>query len=249
MDKFLEKFTALSNSELLRITTNSKDYKPEAFQFAMKILESRQLTDEDLNKAKVELDTFIKEENIQNLRRENIENKVNKIVTLIFGRFNPFQSGISTTERIIRTITILMVLLFLIQFYLDFPSLCLFFTDSAGHFHLFWDNSLLYVLLPHILFLMAIVLFFLKKGIGWILLTIVITYSVITYLTFVFTFTLIYPRILCIVKALIGAGFLAFICNGNLRRIYSISDRKMYITLGTVSTILITLVLYIKFFI
>lgn len=249
MDEFLKKFTSFSNTDLLRITHNSTDYKTEAVSVAVKILESRQLTVEELEKAKAELDSFSRLEKIQTLRKENIDYKANKIITLIFGRFNPFQLDISSTERIIRSITILMGILFAVQFYIDFPALSFLFTASPDNFHLSWYTSLLYLLLPHFLFLLAIVLFFLKKGIGWILLTIAITYSVITYLTFVFSFTLMYPRLVCIVKALIGGGFLAFLCNRNLRRIYSISDRKMYLTIGTVSTILISLILYLKFFI
>jgi hypothetical protein len=55
MSDFAERFRNHSNSHLLKIVESKGEYQPEAIEAAKNVLESRQLTEQEMQTAKAEI--------------------------------------------------------------------------------------------------------------------------------------------------------------------------------------------------
>jgi len=243
---FSEKFKTYSNADLLRIIENPNDYQSQAVEVAKNIFSDRNLSETELEIAKNELE--IETETKIKIEQEKIavENKVKSI----FDRFNPISTKISTAEKTIRIISILFFGFYLRQLYIDFDFWRFMFTSSYADWHI--------SIAPHILTLIAypvgIVLFYLKKKLGWLLFAIFFTLSAISPIWFiilaiVWDFPLppqtIQTHILLLFAFYVGMIWL--ISREKIRTIYSVSKRTMILAIvGTV--VVVGIILAISFF-
>lgn len=173
MNQFYERYKAFSNSDLLRVIENQSDYQPEAVEAAKTEIDQRNLSDQEMTEAKSELET---ERQKQNEKRAEVEQKVKTIGTSIFDTINPIQKSAPTAEKLIRIITIVFGLISVVKWFNEFGLVKFMLTDDAGG----WDLSMIEYFLPLILLPAAVILFWLRKKSGWILMAAYLTYSTIS---------------------------------------------------------------------
>ena len=240
---FNESFKTYSNAELLRVIENPDDYQLQAVETAKAIFSDRQLSEMELKMAKDELEIERQERLRKEQQKRTVEEKVKNIGKSVFDRINPLQK--KTPETTIKIISILCGVFFLFQVYKEFGLLRFMFTDSYAE----WDFSMILPFLPFIVIPTAILLFYLRKKSGWILLTIVLIYvasSVIGQfilgikmngkLTGISTFDNLIPPTTLLVYMLgffLGiSGIIGVISRKEIRIIYSISQRTMILTIA-----------------
>mgnify|MGYP000580745891 CR=1 FL=1 len=83
MSDFEERFKNHSNSHLFKIIESKGQYQPEAIDAAKNILTSRQLTEEEIEKAKAEIATEQREKDALKQKRIKITNKVNESISSV----------------------------------------------------------------------------------------------------------------------------------------------------------------------
>lgn len=247
MNDFNETFKNYSNSELLKIIDSPNDYQPLAVQTANDILQSRQLTDQEIEIAKQELTAQQKEQEKQNQKRKDIENKVKGLGTSVIETINPIQTATQTTDKIIKIISIVFGGIFLYNIYSEYGMIRFMFTDSEAK----WDFIMLLYFLPLLVVPTAAILFYTRKKFGWTLLTIFLTYSAVNAIL-LFTYELIkqpsgytaldqiFPRtspVLNIGTIIFFSGILLVVCKKNIREIYNISKKQMISTTGITAII------------
>lgn len=176
MNQFSERYKTFSNSDLLRVIENQSDYQPEAVEAAKTEINQRNLPDQELSEAKSELEAERQEKKKQNEKRAEVERKVKTLGTSVFDTINPIQESAPTTEKLIRLVTIVLGLIAVFKWYSQFGLVKYMLTDkSAG-----WDLSMVEYFLPLILLPVALILFWLRKKSGWILMAAYLTYSAIS---------------------------------------------------------------------
>ena len=147
MNDFNEKYNSYNNSELLKIIDCPNDYQPLAVQTAKDILESRHLTDQEIEIAKKEIAAQQQQKEEQNQKKKDIENKVKGWGTNFIDAINPIQTTIRTTDKTILITSIVLGLLTIKKYYQKFGSIKWMLTDSESH----WDLSTLIYFFPLII--------------------------------------------------------------------------------------------------
>lgn len=176
MNQFTERYKTYTNSDLLRVIETQSDYQPEAVEAAKTEINQRNLSDEELTEAKRELEAERQEYQKQNEKNAEAQRKVKTLGTSAFDTINLIQGSAPTAERLIRLVIIIFGLIAIFKWYSQFGLVKFMLTDnSAG-----WDLSMLKYLLPLILLPIALVLFWLRKKSGWILMAAYLTYSAIS---------------------------------------------------------------------
>ena len=247
--EFDEKFKNYSNSDLLRIIENPNDYQLQAVETAKNIISERQLSEMEIKIAKNELENKKQEKSRKEQQKKEVEDKVKNVGKSIFDQINPIQKKLPSSEKVIRTISILFGGLFLIYLYREFGMLRFMLADSFAE----WDFSTVLYFLPLIALPTAVILFYLKKKIGWLLLTIFLTYSAVSAigsmilalkwkpsgieaLDFLFQPSLPLTYLL---GFLFFSGVIWTISRKNIRTIYSISNRTVILTISIVVFIVV----------
>lgn len=175
MNQFSERYRNISNADLFRVIENQIDYQPEAIEAAKNELNQRRLTDQDLTALKVEMVAEQEEKEKHLKKRIEIERKVKKLGAAAFDTINPIQTSASTPEKIIRLITIVFGLIAILKWYNQFGLAALMLSEIS----LEWDFSMVEYFLPLLLLPIAVIFFWLRRKIGWILMTTYLTYSAI----------------------------------------------------------------------
>jgi len=242
MTEFTELYKKLSNSALLRIIAESDKYNPTAVETAKTEIESRQLSVQELNQAKYKITEQEEKKKLEIEKRNQRDEKIKNHASTLFDTINPIQNGIQTPEKIIRLTALIFGGLAIYRLYQQFGMLRFMFTDSGAE----WDLSMVEYFFPIIILPIAIILFWKRTKIGWILLSIFLTYSAITALG-VFLMNLgrqpsgipalesIFPTVSPIVyifSLLFFGGFLFLICQIGVRNIYKITKQTMLSTIG-----------------
>lgn len=173
MNQFSERFKTFSNSSLLRVIKNQSDYQAEAIEAAKSEINSRSLSDRAIRESKSELEAEEKEKQKQKEKRAKVEQKVRTIGTSVFDTVNPFQESAPTAERQIRLITLIFALIGVFKWFNQFGLVKFMLIDNSAE----WDLSLIEPFLPMILLPLALILFWLRKRSGWILIIAYLTYS------------------------------------------------------------------------
>jgi hypothetical protein len=243
---FSDYYKTITTTELLAILDNPRDYQPAAIEAAKAELESRQLSEKALQEARQPL---VEKEQLKEAEREKIkvvEEKIKAAGTGFFEAINPIQQGIPSTERMIRQITIVFGVIFLYQLISDFGEHLAYIKDFSSYplVTILYLFSL--VLLP-----VALLFFWKRKQLGWILLTIYLSFTMVTVLWFMFlTFTRkdsahvvldsFYqapPLTVFIIQLLFYLGSLYIMSRKNIREVYSITDQKMAATISITALI------------
>ena len=173
---YTEKFNEYTNVELLRIIDNPYDFQPDAVETASTLLANRQLSEEEIEIAKDEIEASKKETFTKEKKKKQFEDSIKNISQTIIENVNPIQNKPLTGDKTINIISIIFGGLFLIQLYKEFSMISFMFSNNSAE----WDLSMVFYFLPLIVLPTAIFLFYKRKKIGWLILTIFTTYSTIS---------------------------------------------------------------------
>lgn len=242
MTEYTELYQRLSNSELLTIIGGSKKYNPIAVETAKTEIEKRQLSEEEIKQAKSKIiqKKTAKKREIEK-QKEHVE-KLRKNASTIFDTLNPIQNGIQTPEKIIKLIILIFGGLAIYRLYKQYGMFRFMFTDSGAD----WDISMVEYFFPIILLPVAVILFWNRLKLGWILLTIFLTYSAFNAIVLfvmnlgrqpagIDAFEEIFPTVSPVVyfmTLLFFGGFLYLICKQGVRNIFKIPKHTMLITIS-----------------
>jgi len=250
---FSEYYKKITDSELLNILDNTKDYQPAAIEAAKKELANRNLPDEQIREEK-RLLLFKQLEKVKEKeKRKIVETKIKEAGYTFLDTINPIQTGIDRTEKNIRVIVIVFGGIFLYELIKDFRThvfyLSRFFSSA-------FDSSM--YLLPLILLLVAEIMFWKRKRSGWTLLMAYLVYSAtgvfwmllqpITWSSSGFLDKLIpRPSPTTYILQLLFLGATIFVlCKPNIREVFSVDQRRMSITIGVAVVITFTLIFMIS---
>jgi len=239
--EFTEKFKSYTNTELLRIIDNPDGYEPTAVETAKTIFSDRQLTEEEIKIAKDELE-IDKQENLNKEQKKRaVEDNFKSIGKSILDNVNPIQNEILTTEKTIKIISLLFCVLFLFQLYKEFGMVSFMFTDSSAN----WDFSMVLYFFPLVVVPVATILFYKRKKLGWLLLTMFLTSSAVSAIG-LFILTMIMKHsgfdatdnfspqtslTTYLLTFIFFAGIIWTISKENIRSVYAINKQTMLLTI------------------
>jgi hypothetical protein len=253
MDKsnsFTEYYKTITNLELLEILENLDDYQPSAIEAAKNEISSRQLSDTEISEAKESLIEIQLQRKIQKEKIKAIESKVKSAGNTLIDTLNPIQSGIPTTEKTIRLIVIVFGGLILYEVITEFRMLLV----SIKEFPRYPISSSI-SLLPFFVVVSGTVAFWKRKTIGWIFLTIFLTYTAVGALWILIELfnwrpsgyelvDKLFPKpslTTHILQLIFVTGMLYVISKKNIREVFLIDKQKM---VGTISvTVILTILL------
>ncbi len=253
--EFTEKFITYSNTELLRIIDNPEDYQPNAVETAKTIFSDRQLTEIEIKIAKKELEDEQQKKLLKEQKKGEIKDKVKNISKTIVDDISPKPKETPPAEKTIMIVSLLFGGIFLFNLYKELGMIRFMFTDSSAD----WDFSMVLYFLPLIIVPTATILFYKKKKLGWLLLTMFLTYSAISAIVlFVLTINLehsgvetldsIFPQTsptTQFLTFLFFTGTIWAISRENIKTVYSISKQTMVLTISITALIV---VIGLKFF-
>jgi len=242
MTEFTERYKNLSNYELLEILTNSQTFQSLAVETAKKEIESRNLSEAEINKAKLEIECKQQEKQKTAKKRKQKEDNIKETAFTFFDTIAPIQNGIQTPEKIIRLTTLIFGGISIYRIFKEFGMLHYLLTDSTGK----WDLSMIEYFFPLIILPLATVLFWKRKKIGWILLSIFLTYSAVNAIGLflmnlgrqtseITVFDSIIPTaspITHLITLLFFGATLWLICKANVRDIFQITKKTMLQIIG-----------------
>ncbi len=171
-EDFSEYYQSISDTELLEILDNPQDYQPEALEAANKELASRQLTEQAIEEARLPLIAKKRNQEKEREQLKAVETKIKTVGNRFFDTINPIQSGIPSAEKIIRFIVIVFGGMFLFELFHSFSSSEVYIHDFSN-----FPIQTAIILLPQLLLGLAIFLFWRRKSIGWTLLTVFLSIS------------------------------------------------------------------------
>lgn len=244
MTEFTQRYKELSDIELLQILAEPERYQPLAIETAKKEMENRQLSEEKLHQLASEIQAEQHKVQKKTEKKKQREEEIKAAVSVFSNALNPIQIGIQTSEKIIGSITIIFTGFWLYKIAKEFEMIVfLFMFPDSG---VKWDLHLVEYFLPLLLLPIALFLFWKRKKIGWILLSVFITYSAMSVIglfflkAFVFTSGIVLSEpgfqtlsyITYFINLLFFGGTLYIICSKDSREIYRITEKTMWITIG-----------------
>jgi hypothetical protein len=243
MNEFISAFSEYSNSELLKIIKNPKNYQPSAVEAAKFNLENRNLSSEDIESAQAELEQEKYEIELKKTKSKAFENKAQDALNSVIDTIHPIQKSQWTTDKTIKVFCIIFGVTFFVFAYQEFGMMKFMLTVRSAK----WDFPTALYFLPLVLIPTATIFFYLKKKIGWTLFVMFLTYNSISSI-----YTLIimvkmqqsgfsYPSWL-FPTASVGTifffiGSLWVICKADIRGVYGISKKAMLNTIGFIGVI------------
>jgi hypothetical protein len=159
MTEFTELYKKLSNSELLKIVAESDKYNPIAVETAKTEIDSRELSTEELNQAKTDINQQQEKKKLEIEHRKHQEEKIKRGASILFDTINPIQNGIQTPAKIIRLTTLIFAGIAVYSIFREFGMLRYMFTNSGGK----WDLSMVEYFFPLIMLPLATFLFWKRK--------------------------------------------------------------------------------------
>ncbi|MEI6123898.1 MAG: hypothetical protein WCQ95_09720 [Bacteroidota bacterium] len=254
MNPFSEKYKLSRTSDLLKIIECPDEYQPLAVEAAKFEIADRQLTDIELNEAKTELEFQRQENKIRIDKKREIENNVRRNIFNFLNTFNLIQKSTPTSDKLIKLISIVFGAISVYKIYNEFNFITSLFTYNSGH----WDLWTVLYILPLIFLPIAIVLFWRRKKIGWILLVVFLTYSIINLIALIYVIInskssgspiidSIFPRpsfIEPILVLIFFGGALLTICKKNVREKYGIDNRHLIASIG-ITTVLTGFIIFL----
>jgi len=251
---FIKQFEEYSTIQLLRIIDSPNDYQPDAVEAAKTIISNRQLPEEEIEKARDELNGEKRE------KERELKDNPKDVYQSVFDAVNPVHSGILIPEKAIKIISIALSGLFLFQLYRELKFIYSIFIAGYADWSLFLDIYFL----PLLVLAAVIVLFYKRKKAGWFLLAIYLIFSAISAIgmfimlikthpagiealdvvissSYIFLITHILTFIFC-------AGIIGIISKENIRAVYSISEQTMINTITiTTLTMIVLLISYLVY--
>lgn len=244
---FTDRYKSYTTVQLLAILDSKQDYQPLAVETAQSELDSRKLTAQQLAEARQTIESQRQENSKQQEKVKAIENKIKSAGSSMLDYLSPTRTTEHTPDKFIKGICILFGLQFLYALYSQFSMIKFMFTDSESK----WDFSMLLYFLPLVLIPTATVLFWLKKKLGWTLLSIFLTFSALTALYSVIVNVILHPTHSSVLDNLFPqpsatielsliiffGGLLAYICRQSIRDIYTVDRQHMFLTIGIIAAL------------
>jgi|TARA_B110000971_G_scaffold92928_1_gene95597 hypothetical protein len=242
MTEFTELYQKLSNSELLKIIAESEKYNPIAVETAKTEIESRQLTEQELNQAKSNIAEKENAKKIEIEKRKQREERIKKSTSTLFDTINPIQNGIQTPEKIIRLTILIFGCLAIYRLYQQLGMFQIIFHEGISD----WDLSMVEYFFPIIILPIAVILFWKRNKLGWLLLSIFFSYSALNAIVLFFMnlgrqssgntilenlFPTVSPAVYIITLLFFG-GFLFLNCKEGVRNVFKVSKKTMFATIG-----------------
>ena len=241
MSQLSEVYKTYSVTALLRIIENPENYRPEAVKTARDELDARDLTPDDKNRARAELEAERQVLALKKEHREEIKNTLKEKGSGIMDYINPIQDNeddARKSPRLINTIAIIFLAIGLLQIITQFGLITGLFQDTR------WDFSVVIFLFPVIITPLAAILFWMKKTAGWILLSIYLSFALMGLL---WMFFIAYdPTFL--IGSLFFSGTLWTISQERIRSVFKISTDTMYASV-IASILIVGAILGIYFFV
>ncbi|MEM8891148.1 MAG: hypothetical protein AAGD28_24435 [Bacteroidota bacterium] len=176
MKEYTERYKNLSNSDLLRVLENPSDYQPKAVEAAEHELKRRNLSSQEIEEVQKDFELARQEKDRQKEEIDKVNEKLKAFGSSFFNLINPIQAEVPSAERQIKSLSLLFGLIAIVQWYQEFGLVSFMLSeDPIG-----WDLSMFEYFLPLLLLPLAVILFWLRKKSGWILLAIYLTYSAIS---------------------------------------------------------------------
>lgn len=245
-DDFRALYKTISHTELLSILENHADYLPIAIDAAKAELADRHLTENEISEAKQPIVSIQVKKEKQAEKIKAIESKLKSTGNSIIDTLNPIQEGLPTTEKTIRYIVLVFGLLIL--YYLVTEA-----RNTREYLRDFDQIPLAIILLifPIIISPVAIFFFWKRKTLGWVLLTILATFSIVTILfELYYIITWETPRysflvnefsrpdpIAPILRLVFFGATLFVICKPTIREIFSVTQQKKIATIRATAII------------
>lgn len=241
MSQLSEVYKTYSATALLRIIENPENYRPEAVKTAHEELNARNLTPDDIDKARTELEAERQEAAAKKERHDKIKNTLKEKGSGIMDYINPIQNDEDDARKspgLINTIAIIFMAIALLQIATQFDLITGLFQDTK------WDFSVVIFLFPVIITPLAAILFWMKKPAGWILLSIYLSFALMGLLwMFFITYD---PTFL--IGSLFFSGTLWTISQERIRTVFKISTDTMYVSV-IASIFIVGAILGIYFFV
>lgn len=241
MSQLSEVYKTYSATALLRIIENPENYRPEAVKTAHEELNARNLTPDDIDKARTELEAERQEAAAKKERHDEIKNTLKEKGSGIMDYINPIQNDeddARKSPRLINTIAIIFMAIALLQIATQFDLITGLFQDTK------WNFSVVIFLFPVIITPLAAILFWMKKPAGWILLSIYLSFALMGLL---WMFFIAYdPTFL--IGSLFFSGTLWTISQERIRTVFKISTDTMYVSV-IASIFIVGAILGIYFFV
>ena len=238
---FTKEFTTYSSIDLIRIVERQTDYQPSAVEAAQAILATRQVTDQDFEVVKNELAALNRQKEAQAEKKEEFEIKIKNIGVSIVSFVNPLQAKSLSSDRTIKVLSIIFGGYSLFLLYNEIGMISFMFSNSQVK----WELSTVLDFLTSILLPTGTILFLKRIKIGWILLSLFLTYSVIEVITnfllalnrkvSVPVLSSIFPQdppTSFIFPFLFFVGALWVICKSGIRNIYTVDRKNMLRAIG-----------------
>lgn len=185
--EFTEKFKTFSNTDLFRIIDNSIDYQQNAVETAKAILAERNLSEEEIQFSKKELELEREQKLAKEAKRKAIEDNIKTLGKSMLEVANPIRNEPPTTTKTINIISLIFGVMFLytlIQEFYMILDLVINSSSNWGYYGIIYIGELIFI--PT-----AIILFYKRKKYGWFLFVIFISYSTISFFgSFLFTLTM-----------------------------------------------------------
>ena len=248
-------YKTISDTELLSILDNPGDYQPIAVEAAKQELASRELTETEIQEARHPLLAKQAQKEKEKERIRAVEKRLKNAGQSFINTIDPIQPGIPSTEKTIRLIVIVFGGIFLYQFIKDFRIHVVYVKDIPGNP---FDSSL--YLLPLLLLPVAIFTFWKRKKLGWILLTIFLSFSAVGAMWSLFesfnwqpsglpAWDNLFPRpspATYIIQFLFLVGTVYVLCKKNIREAFSVDKQTLGVTIGVTGIVSFILILMIS---
>jgi len=240
MSEFTEKFTTYSNTDLLKIIDTPERYQPEAVQTAIVILNSRELTPEEYEKVKNELEAEKQAEKSQNEKYQVFNEQPSPIESAPASVLIPPKNSSFSIDNGINLIAICCVLLF--AFYIYNSIIYVSYLLSPGGVHDLYVSTILYFI-DFIYFPIAAFLLYKRKQLGWIFMVYFCIGSLINTIVFLkmmmnsFGEERDYPILsfqnpaINVFRILLFSLWLWFLCKKDVVKIYKITNKALLFTI------------------
>lgn len=174
---FADRYQKMSNAQLLELLQNPAHYQLEAFLVAKAEFAARQLSDSDIEEAKQALLSKKLQKEKQDEKLDATKAKLLDAGNSLYDTVNPVQSTAPTAEKLIRLVSLVFAVLVVFKIVTNANQFYGLLTgDSYGSF------GYTIILFPVLVQITAIVFFWMRKHIGWILLAAFCSYSLVQQL-------------------------------------------------------------------
>ena len=254
MSDFIKQYTNYSDTQLLQIIEDATNYQPLAVETAQTILNARMLSNEEIECMKAALAQKKEEQETKRRKLFEFKNKIKNTGTSVLDALNPIQTEKPETEKLIAIICLVFSMLFLFHLYTHFGIIRFMFFEIEVK----WDLDIALYFLPLLTLPIALVLFFWRKKIGLILLSIFLTYTAVhifgVYLLERYRISsgipainnTVYPKAQMATQLLLFVfytGALYRICQEDIRKMFNVSLKKILLSIA-ITVVLSVMIAY-----